>query len=58
MYTGCEQFMDVNDMIRDEDLIMQNSHGNGMNQRVYVPHNIQRLVADMVPSMMAKKAQS
>ncbi|GMN49583.1 hypothetical protein TIFTF001_018736 [Ficus carica] len=45
----CEQFMDVNDMIRDEDLIMHNSHGNGINQRVYVPHNIQRLVADMVP---------
>lgn len=41
--------MDVNDMIRDEDLIMHNSHGNGINQRVYVPHNIQRLVADMVP---------
>ncbi|PON37204.1 Coatomer beta subunit [Parasponia andersonii] len=51
----CEQFMDVNDMIRDEDLIMQNSHGNGINQRVYVPRNIQRLVADMVPSIMSKR---
>ncbi|XP_060973663.1 TATA-binding protein-associated factor BTAF1 isoform X1 [Cannabis sativa] len=51
----CEQFMDVNDMIRDEDLIMQSSHGNGINQRVYVPHNIQRLVADMVPNIMSRR---
>ncbi|XP_024019223.1 TATA-binding protein-associated factor BTAF1 isoform X2 [Morus notabilis] len=51
----CEQFMDVNDMIRDEDLIMHNSHGNGINQRVYVQHNIQRLVADMVPSVMSRR---
>ena len=47
--------MDVNDMIRDEDLILQNAHGNGINQRVYVPHNIQRLVADMVPSIVSKR---
>lgn len=47
--------MDVNDMIRDEDLIVQNSHGNGINQRLYVPRNIQQLVANMVPSVIAKR---
>ncbi|XP_048324850.2 TATA-binding protein-associated factor BTAF1 isoform X2 [Ziziphus jujuba] len=51
----CEQFMDVNDMIRDEDLIVQNSHGNGINQRLYVSRNIQQLVANMVPSVISKR---
>ncbi|KAF3440568.1 hypothetical protein FNV43_RR18852 [Rhamnella rubrinervis] len=51
----CEQFIDVNDMIRDEDLIVQNSHGNGINQRVYVSRNIQQLVANMVPSVISKR---
>lgn len=47
--------MDVNDMIRDEDLIVQNSHANGINQRVYVTRNIQQLVANMVPSVISKR---
>ena len=47
--------MDVNDMIRDEDLMMPSSHGNVVNQRVYIPNNIQRLVADMVPSVVSRR---
>ncbi|XP_050252137.1 TATA-binding protein-associated factor BTAF1 isoform X2 [Quercus robur] len=56
----CEQFMDVSDMIRDEDLIVQkvNSLGNVIDQRVYMSssvHNIQQLVANMVPSVISKR---
>lgn len=56
----CEQFMDVSDMIRDEDLMMHrvNSVGNGIDQRVYTSpsvHNIQQLVANMVPSVISKR---
>lgn len=56
----CEQFMDVNDMIRDEDLILHkvNSVGNGIDQRVYTTpsmHNIQQLVANIVPSVISKR---
>jgi len=56
LYVGldvCEQFMDVSDMIRDEDLILHkvNSLGNGIDQRVYTTpsmHNIQQLVANIL----------
>ncbi|KAF8402447.1 hypothetical protein HHK36_013403 [Tetracentron sinense] len=56
----CEQFMDVNDMIRDEDLLVHkfNSHGNGMVHRHYTSHSghhIQQLVANMVPSFISKR---
>ncbi|CAL2263436.1 unnamed protein product [Prunus armeniaca] len=51
----CEQFMDVNDMIKDEDLILHSSHGNGINPRVYASHNIHQLVANMVPSVLSKR---
>lgn len=56
----CEQFMDVSDMIRDEDLIVHkvNFLGNGIDQRVYASrsvHNIQQLVANMVPSVISKR---
>ncbi|XP_048425216.1 TATA-binding protein-associated factor BTAF1 isoform X3 [Pyrus x bretschneideri] len=51
----CEQFMDVNDMIKDEDFILHNSHGNGTNPRVYTSHSIQQLVANMVPSVLSKR---
>lgn len=56
----CEQFMDVSDMIRDEDLIVHkvNYLGNGLDQRVYMSqsvHNIQQLVANMVPSVISKR---
>jgi hypothetical protein len=63
LYVGldvCEQFMDVSDMIRDEDLILHkvNSLGNGIDQRVYTTpsvHNIQQLVANIVPSVISKR---
>lgn len=56
----CEQFMDVNDMIRDEDLIVHkfNSHANGVDNRFYTPqpvHNIQQLVANYVPNFKSKR---
>lgn len=47
--------MDVNDMIRDEDLILQSSDGIVMNQTVHVTQNIQQLVAGMVPSVMSRR---
>ncbi|KAJ0247023.1 TATA-binding protein-associated factor BTAF1 [Hirschfeldia incana] len=50
----CEQFMDVNEMIGDEDLIEQKSnvHANGVGNRLYAnysPHHIQQFVSRMVP---------
>ncbi|KAJ4974502.1 hypothetical protein NE237_007676 [Protea cynaroides] len=56
----CEQFMDVNDMIKDEDLLVEkyNFHGNGMDRRYYTSHSgnhIQQLVANMVPSVISKR---
>lgn len=52
--------MDVNDVIRDEDLVVQklNPQGNGLEHRFYMPpsaHNIQRLVASMVPNVVSKR---
>lgn len=49
----CEQFMDVNDVIRDEDLIAHkiNYPGNGNAFQYFSqPRNIQQLVTSMVPS--------
>ncbi|XP_037492536.1 TATA-binding protein-associated factor BTAF1 [Jatropha curcas] len=56
----CEQFMDVNDVIKDEDLVAQKLHsqGNGLEHGFYMPpsvHNIQRLVASMVPTVVSKR---
>ncbi|XP_043695072.1 TATA-binding protein-associated factor BTAF1-like isoform X1 [Telopea speciosissima] len=56
----CEQFMDVNDMIKDEDLLVEkyNFHGNGMDRRYYTSQSgnrIQQLVANMVPSVISKR---
>lgn len=56
----CEQFMDVNDMIKDEDLVAQKSHINlnGSNNGYYTSQsgqNIQQLVATMVPSFRPKR---
>ncbi|XP_031406931.1 TATA-binding protein-associated factor BTAF1 [Punica granatum] len=58
----CEQFMDVNDMIKDEDLIVQKLHpqGNGLDHRIYTSasvHSIQRFVANMVPSVKRPSAR-
>lgn len=56
----CEQFMDVNEMIRDEDLIMQraNSPGNGVAAQYYSSRpvgNIRQYVANMVPSVRSRR---
>lgn len=58
----CEQFMDVNDMIKDEDLMVQklHPHGNGLDHKIYASasvHNIQRLVAKMVPCVKRPSAR-
>ncbi|RZC50868.1 hypothetical protein C5167_019290 [Papaver somniferum] len=50
------QFMDVNDMFRDEDLLVQNydSHENGMGHRFYYTsqsgNRVQQLVSNVAPS--------
>ncbi|KAL5706990.1 btaf1 RNA polymerase II [Ranunculus cassubicifolius] len=50
----CEQFMDVNDMIKDEDLINKSSpYENGINRKSYIfqqGNQIQQLVSNMVPT--------
>ncbi|KAJ6433975.1 hypothetical protein OIU84_017647 [Salix udensis] len=56
----CEQFMDVNDVIKDEDLVVHkpDSQRNGLDHRFYKHpsvHNIQQLVASMVPSVISKR---
>ncbi|XP_075109264.1 TATA-binding protein-associated factor BTAF1 isoform X1 [Nicotiana tabacum] len=56
----CEQFMDVNEMIRDEDLIVQraNSPGNGVATQYYSSRpvgNIRHFVAKMVPSVRSRR---
>ncbi|KAK3038223.1 hypothetical protein RJ639_029663 [Escallonia herrerae] len=51
----CEQFMDVNDMIRDEDL---SSPGNGVAPQYYTSRsvaNVKQLVARMVPSLRSRR---
>ncbi|KAF7836433.1 TATA-binding protein-associated factor BTAF1 [Senna tora] len=55
----CEQFMDISDVIRDEDLMVQKSasHLNGIDHRVFQPrsmHNIQKMVANIVPNVRSK----
>jgi len=55
----CEQFMDINDVIRDEDLMAHKSDSylNGMDHKVFTScsvHNIQKMVANMVPSVKSK----
>ncbi|CAJ1978258.1 unnamed protein product [Sphenostylis stenocarpa] len=55
----CEQFMDISDVIRDEDLMASksDSHLNGIDRRVFTScsaHNIQKMVANMVPSVKSK----
>lgn len=56
---GCEQFMDVNDMIKDEDLLNKfSSRENGAGHRSYIfqhGNQIQQLVANMVPTFMSKR---
>ncbi|XP_022880908.1 TATA-binding protein-associated factor BTAF1 [Olea europaea var. sylvestris] len=56
----CEQFMDVNDMIRDEDLLVHkiNSSGNGVALQYFSSqplHNIQQLVTNLVPASRSRR---
>ncbi|KAK6131978.1 hypothetical protein DH2020_034285 [Rehmannia glutinosa] len=56
----CEQFMDVNDVIRDEDLIEHkiNYPGNGIAFQYFSSqplHNIQQLVTRMVPTSRSRR---
>ncbi|GFP81580.1 tata-binding protein-associated factor btaf1 [Phtheirospermum japonicum] len=55
----CEQFMDVNDVIRDEDLIAHkiNYPGNGIGFQYFSsqPRNIQQFVTSMVPTSRSRR---
>lgn len=56
----CEQFLDVNDMIRDEDLLVQNINYSGSYTAAqYFPaesmRNIKHFVSDMVPSVKSRR---
>ncbi|KAF9615352.1 hypothetical protein IFM89_023003 [Coptis chinensis] len=56
----CEQFMDVNDVIKDEDLLVNkfSSHENGVGHRSYIfqhGNQIQQLVANIVPTFLSKR---
>ncbi|GAB4851956.1 btaf1 RNA polymerase II, B-TFIID transcription factor-associated, 170kDa [Ancistrocladus abbreviatus] len=54
----CEQFMDLNDVIKDEDLAHKVDSQGGRVNRFWTPHserNIQQLVANMVPSFRSKR---
>lgn len=52
--------MDVNDMIRDEDLTVHNinSHSNGVPRQFYTQHslhNVHHLVSNMIPSYKTRR---
>ncbi|KAL8195695.1 hypothetical protein R6Q57_025448 [Mikania cordata] len=56
----CEQFMDVNDMIRDEDLMIHktNTTGSSVPPQFYLPRtgrNVQQFVVDMVPGYRPRR---
>ncbi|XP_073057089.1 TATA-binding protein-associated factor BTAF1-like [Primulina eburnea] len=56
----CEQFMDVSDMIRDEDLVLHkfNYPANGMASHYYASQplrNINKLVTSMVPTSRSRR---
>ncbi|KAG9442446.1 hypothetical protein H6P81_018300 [Aristolochia fimbriata] len=56
----CEQFMDVSEVIRDEDLLVHKVHpyGNGTSHGYYASHSgqhFQHLVRTMVPNMYPKR---
>ncbi|XP_072972272.1 TATA-binding protein-associated factor BTAF1 isoform X2 [Typha angustifolia] len=56
----CEQFMDVNDVIKDEDLLAHKGHWgvNGQNNGFYASQsaqNIQQLVSSMVSTFRPKR---
>uniref|UniRef100_A0A7N0U9X5 TATA-binding protein-associated factor BTAF1 n=1 Tax=Kalanchoe fedtschenkoi TaxID=63787 RepID=A0A7N0U9X5_KALFE len=56
----CEQFMDVNDMIKDEDLVEHkfNSESNGTGHRYFIQQqaqSIRKRVARIVPGFISKR---
>ncbi|GER39803.1 TATA-binding protein-associated factor BTAF1 [Striga asiatica] len=55
----CEQFMDVNDVIRDEDLIVHKinnpDNGNGFQYFSSQPRHIQQFVTSVVPSSRSRR---
>ena len=58
----CEQFMDINDMIRDDDIMqrgMGSENGHGMYGGVYHStegkQRVQQLVANMVPTNFPRR---
>lgn len=57
----CEDYMDVNDMIRDEDLMVHkvSSHGNGAQHKYCAAQSgtqhIQKLVTNMAPGFFPRK---
>lgn len=63
LHTGldmCEQFMDVNEMIRDEDLLVTrySPSENGMAPSYYSPHsanNFRQFVSNMVPTVKSRR---
>lgn len=55
--TGCEQFMDVNDMIRDEDLSTGNGEASARDffaQPRLPKQEVHELVATMVPGGLSR----
>ncbi|EPS70758.1 hypothetical protein M569_04001, partial [Genlisea aurea] len=56
----CEQFMDVDDVIKDEDLMVQkgSNHKNGTGQQYFSSqpsHNIRQLVTNLVPTSRSRR---
>lgn len=55
----CEQFMDVNDMIRDEDLVTRyHPPGNGVAPQYFSTHsmnNFRQFVSNMVPTVKSRR---
>ncbi|KAK9093560.1 hypothetical protein Syun_028471 [Stephania yunnanensis] len=54
---GCEQFMDVNDMIADEDLLENKPNSHMVHSYIIPGHgnHIRQLVANMVPNFSSKR---
>ncbi|XP_024523098.1 TATA-binding protein-associated factor BTAF1 [Selaginella moellendorffii] len=53
---GLDEFVDVNDMIRDEDLMMQRTPvgDSSIHNHVYQRQEVQQLVANMVPGVLPR----
>ncbi|CAM6099985.1 unnamed protein product [Calypogeia fissa] len=58
---GCEQFMDVNDIIHDEDIVIHkgpytngDGRGQGLHSQAGAKQEVQALVANMVPGPLSR----